>query len=51
MMLLTEIGFRSVALTEHFDCFRGTSKEGVASKYGVTGVNVHAAKPQRLVRS
>lgn len=44
-MLLTEIGFRSVTPKEHFDCFQGTSKEGVARKYGVTGVNVHAGKP------
>jgi len=39
------VGFREVSVKEHFDCFRSTSKEGVARKYGVTGVNVHARKP------
>jgi hypothetical protein len=34
---------------ERFDCFRGTSKEGVTRKYGVLGVNVYAAKPSALV--
>jgi hypothetical protein len=34
-------------MKERFDCFRGTSKEGVARKYGVVGVNVHARKPHR----
>jgi arsenite methyltransferase len=29
-----------------FDCFRGTSKERVAMKYGVVGVNVYAHKPR-----
>jgi hypothetical protein len=29
---------------ERFDCFRGTSKEGVAKKFGVVGVNVYAMK-------
>jgi hypothetical protein len=41
---LAEIGFQSVRLTERFDCFRGSSKERVARKYGVTGVNIHAHK-------
>jgi hypothetical protein len=31
---------------ERFDCFRGTSKERVAKKYGVVGVNVYARKPR-----
>jgi hypothetical protein len=34
-------------LKERFDCFRGTSKEAVAEKYGVVGVNVYARKPNR----
>jgi hypothetical protein len=34
-----------VRITERFDPFRSTSKERVARKYGVTGVNVHAVKP------
>ena len=45
MTLLTEVGFQGVVVKERFDCFRGTSKESVAKKYGVSGVNVHAAKP------
>jgi hypothetical protein len=32
-------------VTERFDCFRGTTKERTAEKYGVVGVNVHARKP------
>jgi hypothetical protein len=43
--LLGDIGFKGVAVRQHFDCFRGTSKEGVARKYGVVGVNVFAHKP------
>ena len=45
MGLLTQLGFQGVVAKERFDCFRGTSKEGVARKYGVVGVNVHACKP------
>ena len=44
MTVLEDIGFRSVRLTEYFDPFCGTSKERVARKYGVRGVNVHALK-------
>jgi hypothetical protein len=32
-------------VTHRFDCFRGTSKERVAARYGVVGVNVLARKP------
>jgi hypothetical protein len=42
--VLEDIGFRSVRVDEYFDPFRGTSKERVARKYGVSGVNVHALK-------
>jgi hypothetical protein len=42
---LNQTGFRDVAIRERFDCFRGTSKEGTARKYGVIGVNVYAARP------
>jgi hypothetical protein len=42
--VLQDIGFRSVRTTEFFDPFGGTSKERVARKYGVRGVNVHAMK-------
>ena len=45
MTLLTQIGFQGVIVKERFDCFRGTSKEDVAKKYGVSGVNVYASKP------
>jgi hypothetical protein len=43
--LLGQVGFCEVLLKERFDCFRGTSKEGIAKKYGVVGVNVYARKP------
>jgi hypothetical protein len=42
--VLGDIGFQSVRLREYFDPFGGTSKERVARKYGVKGVNVHAMK-------
>lgn len=32
---------------DRFDCFRGTSKERTAIKYGVIGMNVYARKPAR----
>jgi hypothetical protein len=38
------VGFADVSLRERFDAFRGTSKERVAAKYGVMGVNVFALK-------
>ena len=43
--LLGQIGFDGVVVSQHFDCFRGTSKEGVARTYGVVGVNVFTHKP------
>jgi hypothetical protein len=42
--VLAATGFSAVAITDRFDPFRGTSKERVARKYGVIGVNVHAWK-------
>jgi hypothetical protein len=39
-----------VQVRERFDPFHGTSKEKVARKYRVAGVNVHAAKRAREVR-
>jgi len=45
MAVLGEIGFRPVRITEYFDPFGGTSKERVARKYGVRGVNVQALGP------
>jgi len=44
-VVLTQTGFQNVAIRERFDCFRGTSKERTARKYGVVGVNVYAVKP------
>ena len=46
MTLLGHLGFDDVVVKERFDCFRGTSKERVAAKYGVVGVNVSARKPR-----
>ena len=43
--MLASVGFSAVRVTEHFDPFGGTSKERVARKYGVRGVNIHAVKP------
>ena len=45
MDVLAQIGFGSVSIVERFDSFGGTSKERVARKYGVNGINVHAVKP------
>jgi len=43
--VLGQAGFRGVEVRERFDTFRGTSKERIARKYGVVGVNVFAQKP------
>jgi hypothetical protein len=43
--LLGHLGFSDIVVKERFDCFRGTSKEGVARTYGVVGVNVYGSKP------
>ena len=43
--VLGRVGFVDVALRERFDPFRGTSKESIARKFGVVGVNVFARKP------
>ncbi len=43
--MLHRIGFRDVAVRERFDPFRGASKERVARKFGVVGVNVYALRP------
>jgi hypothetical protein len=44
--VLGSIGFVDVAVRERFDSFRGTTKENVARKFGVAGVNVFARKPE-----
>jgi hypothetical protein len=43
---LGNAGLSSVSVVQRFDCFRGTSKERTARKYGVSGVNVIAVKPR-----
>jgi len=35
-----------VALRERFDPFKSTSKEAIARKFGVIGVNVFARRPR-----
>jgi hypothetical protein len=44
--VLAAAGFVEIEIKERFDCFRGTSKERTARKYGVMGVNVFARKPR-----
>jgi len=39
------VGLIDIRVTDRFECFRGTSKERTALKYGVIGVNVYARKP------
>jgi hypothetical protein len=46
---LSQIGLEEVRITARFDCFRATSKEKTARKYGVHGVNVFACKPLAAV--
>jgi hypothetical protein len=41
------VGLEGVRVTDRFDCFRATSKERVARKYGVKGVNVLAKSGSR----
>jgi hypothetical protein len=36
------VGLSQARITQHFDCFRETSKEDIARKYAVHGVNVFA---------
>ena len=46
MAVLGQVGFRGVEVRERFDPFRGTSKERIARKFGVVGMNVFARKPE-----
>lgn len=41
---LQQTGFRSVRVCNLFNSFSGTTKEGVARKYGVQGANFIAYK-------
>jgi hypothetical protein len=40
-------GFEDVRVVGRFDCFAGTTKERMARRHGVIGVNVSAIKSQR----
>lgn len=40
MEALERAGLADVRVMERFDCFRGTSKERTAAKFGVHGANV-----------
>jgi len=42
--LLGKVGLAGARVDQRFACFRGTSKEAVAEKFGVRGVNVFAIK-------
>jgi len=39
------VGFADIRVVEHYDCFRGTTKERTAQKYGVLGATVSARRP------
>ncbi len=43
--VLNRLGFQEVSIVERFDCFRATTKEPTARKYGVHGANIFARKP------
>ncbi len=43
--MVRRAGLVDVGVVAHFDCFRGTSKERIARKYGVQGANLIARKP------
>ena len=40
------LGFEDVRVTHEFDPFAKTSKEAVARRFGVAGVNLFARKPR-----
>ncbi len=42
--MMQATGFQRCVATEFFDSFAGTSKEGIARKYGVRGANFIAFK-------
>lgn len=39
-------GFVDVKIVARHDCFKGTSKESTARKFGVEGVSLLASKPR-----
>lgn len=46
VQVLGDVGMVDVEETQRFDPFRATSKERVARKFGVMGINVFARKPR-----
>ena len=46
MSALTSVGREAVQVTQHFDGFRANSKEKVAHKFGVHGMNIFARKSE-----
>ena len=42
---LRQYGLVDVSVVARFDCFRATTKEKTARKFGVHGTNVFARKP------
>jgi len=44
--VLVRVGLSGVRILKRFDCFKGTSKEATAKKFGVRGVNVVGEKPR-----
>lgn len=46
MSALGSTGLEAAQVTQQFDCFRATSKEKTARKFGVHGVNIFARKPK-----
>jgi hypothetical protein len=42
--IIGQVGFRDVRVTQRFDSFAGTSKENVAKKFAVRGVNIFARR-------
>ncbi len=43
--VLNRLGLEDVCIVERFDCFRATTKEATARKYGVHGANIFGRKP------
>ena len=43
--VLKRLGFEEARIAERFDCFRATTKQATARKYGVHGANIFARKP------
>ncbi|MDQ6800428.1 MAG: hypothetical protein M3041_06275 [Acidobacteriota bacterium] len=44
MNAFSTAGFSDVHVTQRYDCFRGTSKEAIARKFGVVGVNLSGVR-------